>query len=218
MPLLLHRDLFPQGEIGLWNIQEDEIFFLEQLQLSPEEDRFIAGIKGHRRLEWLASRYLLHYMSGRALRSPCLKDEYGKPYLRDSMYQVSISHSREIAAVIAAPQAVGVDIQKIVTKIENIAHKFMRPEELESLHPDSRLLHLHIYWGAKEALYKAHGRRQLDFREHIIVEPFVFDMNKGQCSGSIQKEEEYLSFDIYYELVAEHYILVYAVARIPLIA
>ncbi len=211
MPLTLHKTIFPQGELGLWHIQEEEVFFLEQLQLSRREEEYIAGVKGHRRLEWLASRLLLHQMSGRKKRSECLKDENGKPFLVDSLYDISISHSRQYAAVIAGPQAVGVDIQKIVPKIERIAHKYMRDEETASLQPASRIEHLHVYWGAKECLYKAYGRRQLDFKEHIFVNPFSYDVTNGVCSGYYRKGDDYKAFQLKYEMAATDYLLVYAV-------
>ena len=96
---------------------------MEKLELFPKELELIETIKGHRKLEWLASRWLLHLMSGRQIRGACLKDEFGKPYLVNSFYDISISHSRELVSVLAAPQAVGIDIQKIVGKIDSIAHK-----------------------------------------------------------------------------------------------
>jgi 4'-phosphopantetheinyl transferase len=217
MPLHFHKKISNQGEIGLWKIEEDEIFFLEQLQLGQEEEGFIADIKGHRRLEWLASRFLLHKMSGRTKRSACIKDDNGKPFLVDSLFDISLSHSREFAAVIAAPQAVGIDIQKVVDKIDRIAHKFMRDEEMESLQEATRLEHLHVYWGAKEALYKAYGRRQLDFKEHIFITPFEYDVANGTSNGYIHKGEEYMAFDLKYELVETEYVLVYGMERIALI-
>ncbi len=224
MPLYFHKNIpaLPggirsEGEIGLWEVKEDELFFLEQLPLSVAEDKYIASIKGHRRLEWLASRFLLHKMSGRTKRSACLKDEHGKPFLVDSLYDISISHSREFAAVMAAPQSVGIDIQKMVDKIERIAHKYMREEEMASLAADTRIEHLHVYWGAKEALYKAYGRRQLDFKEHIFIQPFQFDVTNGHCQGYTQKSDEYLSFDLHYEIIENDFMLVYAIEEVPLI-
>jgi 4'-phosphopantetheinyl transferase len=216
MPLHFHKKISNQGEVGLWKIEEDEIFFLEQLQLEQEEEQYIADIKGHRRLEWLASRFLLHKMSGRTKRSACIKDDNGKPFLVDSLFDISLSHSREFAAVIAAPQAVGIDIQKVVDKIDRIAHKFMRDEETESLQEATRLEHLHVYWGAKEALYKAYGRRQLDFKEHIFITPFEYDLADGTFSGYYHKGEEYKAFDLKYELVERDYVLVYGMERIAL--
>ncbi len=217
MALIFHRKLDLQAELGLWHIEESEAYFMERLSLSGVEAEFVQQIKGRRRLEWLAGRWLLHLMSGREERGACLKDEFGKPYLENSLFDISISHSREMTAVMAAPQAVGVDIQVLVSKIERLAHKYMRPEELESLVPATRLEHLHIYWGAKEALYKAYGRRQLDFRAHIHIEPFAFDLAVGHCRGQVLKEDYQESFDIYYEQLND-YILVYATMEVPLYA
>ncbi len=208
MGLILHQHLDPIGEIGLWRIEEPELFFIEQLLLTPEEDRQIGDMKGHRRLEWLAGRWLLHYMSGREIRGACLKDEYGKPHLENSVYQISISHSRKLAAVIAAPEPVGIDIQKLVPKISRIEHKFMRAAEIDSLEDETRLEHLHVYWGAKEALYKAYGRRQLDFRIHILIEPFAYDLKVGRCRGKIIKDDFSADYELWYSRL-EDYILVY---------
>ena len=213
MPILFHRYLHPEGELGLWRIEEPEDFFLEQLQLSTKEAAYIQEIKGHRRLEWLAGRLLLHKMSGRDFRGACLKDEFGKPYLEGSLYDISLSHSREMASVLAAPRNVGVDIQKLVPKIERIAHKFMRPAESESLEANTRLEHLHVYWGAKECLYKAYGRKELDFREHIFIEPFVYDLEKGRCTGRVEKGKHVSWYQLYYEKI-EDFMLVYALEDI----
>ena len=208
MPLLFHRHVNPEGELGVWRIAEEESYFLERLNLFPKEELWLEKIKGHRRLEWLAGRWLLHLMSGRGDRGACLKDEFGKPYLENSLYEISISHSRELTSVMASPRLVGVDIQKLVGKIDRIVHKFMRQVEIESVKSNSRLEHLHVYWGAKEALYKAYGRRQLDFRKHIFVEPFTFDLNIGKCKGFVEKDNYHMDFELYYEQI-EEYILVY---------
>ncbi len=213
MPLVSHRYLQPEGELGLWQIGESEAFFLDRISLHPLEAAQLAEIKGHRRVEWLASRWLLHEMSGRQLRAACLKDEFGKPHLEGSFYDISLSHSHELVAVIAAPRLVGVDIQYLVTKIERIAYKFMRPEEAESLESSSRIEHLHVYWGAKECLYKAYGRRSLDFKTHILIEPFRYQQTGGRFSGRVLKDAYNESFELWYERLGD-FILVYGMADI----
>ena len=210
MAILLHRKIGMEGEIGLWEIEEEERFFADKLQLAYSERQQIDRIKGHRRLEWYASRYLLHHMSGREKRGICLKDDFGKPFLLDSLFDISISHSRELAAVIAAPCSVGIDVQRIVEKIDRIAHKYMREEEMVSLKPDTRIPHLHVYWGAKECLYKAYGRKNLDFKKHIFIRPFEYDVTIGTFSGYVLINEEMLHFELHYEVIEENYILVYA--------
>lgn len=210
MGLLLHRHLIPEGELGIWKIEESEAFFREKLDLLPQEQAQIDNMKGHRRLEWLAGRYLLHYMSGREIRGACLKDEFGKPYLEGSTYHISISHSHGQVAIMAAPEVVGVDIQLLVEKIWRIAYKFMRPEESESLLPATSLEHLHVYWGAKEALYKAYGRREIDFHEHLHIEPFPFSPLGGKTIGWIRKDQRPMEMEVSYELREGGFVLVWA--------
>lgn len=212
MPLFLHKYLNAVGEVGIWHITENEQFFLEKLELHKEEAGQLALIKGHRRLEWLASRHLVHLMSGRQERGSFLKDEFGKPHLIHSSFHISISHSHHMSAAIAAPNAVGIDVQFIVGKIDRIAHKFMRPEEMKTVEHSERIEHLHVYWGAKEALYKAYGRRKLDFCNHILINPFSYDLKKGICFGKIVKDDFEWNFDIFYEKI-EAYILVYALKK-----
>ncbi len=212
MPIEVHKNIEPAGELGIWKIEEDESFFLQQLHLTVEEQQQLAAIKGRKRIEWLAVRHLLHQMSGREIRGAVLKDEFGKPHLENSDWHISISHSHEMAAAIAAPAPVGVDIQFLVEKIARIAHKFMRPEEMESLEAASALEHLHVYWGAKEALYKAYGRKKLDFKEHIFIRPFSFSLKTGGCTGSVKKGKSQKHFSIFYEKKGD-FILVWAVEK-----
>ncbi|MFK7981788.1 MAG: 4'-phosphopantetheinyl transferase superfamily protein [Saprospiraceae bacterium] len=212
MPLIYHKNLPKGGELGFWQIEETETYFLDRLELFPSEIHQLSKIKGRLRLEWLASRWLLHTMSGRTLRGACLKDEYGKPYLTDSNFNISISHSWNIVAIMAAPYDIGVDIQREVEKIARIERKFIRPVEKESLRKDTKIPHLHIYWGAKEALYKAYGRKQLGFVRHIHVDPFVYDLSVGQATAAIHKAAYHAYFDVFYEKIAECY-MVYVIEK-----
>jgi phosphopantetheinyl transferase len=209
MPILRHDILIPSTELGIWEIKEPESWFLESLLLYPAELRQLGGLKGRRRLEWLAARQLVHHMSGREKRAAFVKDQYGKPHLAGSDWHISISHSHGLAAAIASPRLCGIDIQFIVPKITRLAHKFLRPEEAASITPEHELDQLHFYWGAKEALYKAHGRRQLDFIDHISLLPFPYGGNKGQTTGCVTKDGEVLNFRVYYERSIEGYMLVW---------
>lgn len=211
MPLFLKKNDL-SATIALWQVAESEAWFLANLALTMQEMEQLAGIKGRKRVEWLAVRYLTHELSGMASRSPILKDDSGKPYLAHEGLHLSISHSGELAAAMLAPLPAGIDIQRPVEKIERIAHKFLRPEEDASLSTTHRLLHLHVYWGAKEALYKAYGRRELDFRGHIAIAPFHFDPEGGAFVGKVEKEGFFARYDLRYEVV-EGYVLVYGVEQ-----
>ncbi|NUO01260.1 MAG: 4'-phosphopantetheinyl transferase superfamily protein [Saprospiraceae bacterium] len=211
MPLFLKKNDLG-ATVAIWKIVEPEDWFLANLGLTARELKQLADIKGRKRVEWLAVRYLTHELSGLALRSPILKDDSGKPYLAHDGLHLSISHSGEMAAAALASLPVGIDIQRPVDKIERIAHKFLRPEEAVSLSLEHRLLHLHVYWGAKETLYKAYGRRELDFRAHIVTGPFAFDPEGGTFTGKVEKEGFIAHYELRYEIL-EGYVLVYGVER-----
>jgi 4'-phosphopantetheinyl transferase len=208
MPLFLQKQLIPEGLLGIWMINEGEEYFRELMPLRELEEEQMQKIRGKRRVEWLAGRWMLHVLSGRKVRGECLKDDCGKPYLKDSTYHISISHSRDLAAVIGSPLSVGIDIQAFVPKIERLAPKFVRQDEEDFLQPSTRLEQLHVIWGAKEVLYTAFGRRKLDFREHLILQPFHFSPPFGKLKGSIRKEDINMDFELVYELF-EDYFLVY---------
>ncbi len=209
MPIALHRNLKPDTQLGIWEITESEDWFLDQLDLQAAELSQLNSIRGHRRLEWLSVRQLIHHMSGRKDRAALTKDAFGKPFLENSDFFISVSHSRDAAAAIAASGLVGIDIQQIVSKIDRLAPKFMRPEELASLRPDTRIEHLHVYWCAKEALYKAYGRRQLDFCTHLFVEPFEFE-TQATFRGHVRKNDVDITFSMQFEWWRD-YVLVYGV-------
>lgn len=211
MPMEFQQVLPSKIELGLWSVVEPEEWFLEQMNLSDKEDAFIAKIKGHRRLEWLAGRWAMHVLSGREKRGACLKDEFGKPFLENSEYDISISHSRDYIAVMAGPKTVGVDIQKMVSKITRLAPKFLRDIEMENL-SEKAFEEMHVYWGAKECLYKAYGRRQLDFRQHIAVEPFEFSAEGGELIGQVKKDDFDKKYDLKYRMIKD-FILVYGMEQ-----
>lgn len=210
MPIFFHEHIAPEGEVGLWEIKEEEDWLIDQLKPSEQEQAQLNKIKGHRRSEWLAARLLIHKMSGRKERGSFLKDEFGKPYLQDSRFHISISHSRRLAAAIAGPSKVGIDIQQFVPKIERVTHKFLSNKETDCLDSKFRLWHLHVYWGAKEALYKAYGRRKLNFCNNIIIEPFSFKKTGGLFLGRILKDGYKWNYKIKYNFF-EEYTMVYAI-------
>ena len=218
MAIFLQEDIKPQGEIALWEITESIAFFEDQLLISEEEAAVLDRVVDRRKKEWLAGRYLLQFMSGKTEPLRIEKDEYGKPHLPESSFDISLSHSGRFAAAIASPFVVGIDVQRFTNKIKRIEHKFMTEEDSKWMSSVYNLEHLHVCWGAKEALYKAYGKKKLEFKEHILLDPFEYDVSFGQCKGYVKKEIIIdqkitlinMDFDIYYK-VLENYMLVYAV-------
>ena len=145
-------------------------------------------------------------MSGRAERAELVKDTDGKPHLEDSLFYVSISHTVGYSAAIAHPRQCGIDVQRIVPRIRRLAPKFVGPTEQTQLNETEELIQLHLIWSAKEAMYKAYGRRQLDFKEHLFVRLGVLP------SGRIETGEGVMEFELHFR-VYETFVLAGAVER-----
>lgn len=216
MAVILHEHLHEPGEWGLWHITESEEWLRENVHLFPAEQKGLASIKGAgRRREFLAARMLLHFMSGRSERGELHKDDAGKPHLRDSHFHVSISHTVNYAAAIAHPNPCGVDVQRIVPRIRQMAHKFVGAAEQEQIIPEHELLQLHLIWSAKEAMYKAFGRRELDFRKNLFVDFAGFSPENLSATAFLRKGVVEMCFALDFRRY-EDFVLVGCVEQTPL--
>lgn len=209
MPLVEQFSVQPEGHLGLWSIEEPEEALVERLDLSAWEQQQLQALKGAKRLEFLSVRLLVHQLSGSRVRIPVEKDVFGKPFLPDFPWSVSLSHSGEFCAALLAPGNIGIDVQLLVDKISRIAHKFISEAELLHLDAAHYMEHLHVYWGAKEAIYKAYGKKALDFCHHIRIMPFPFEAKGGIFFGQLRKDEVAMDFCLYYRLRGS-YMLVWA--------
>lgn len=216
MPLVLQVSLFADmasgGSLGVWRIDETEAELRRQLVLSAAEASQLTTIKGQgRRREFLAARQLLHQLSGRAERGSLVKDTHGKPSLAGSAFQVSISHTHQYSAAVGHVQPCGVDIQLFVTKINRIAPRFMSPRETVFLTDANRLIFQHLVWSAKEAIYKCYGRREIDFRQHLLIDLAGIPLEAGTTRGYLRKDGISRRFRLDYRIFAGKYMLVAAV-------
>ncbi len=212
MSLMHYYILEHHTRLGVWNIEEDEQFFIDKLQLSASEMAFATQkySNDHRRLEWLSGQYLLHLLSGFVEKPE--KDIYGKPIFSNSNWHLSVSHSHDKSVCIISPKVNGIDIQRINEKIVKLYPKFMNDQEQLSLSSKYDVDHISVFWSAKEALYKAYGKRDIDFRKNMIVNPFVLDFDKGITDGYVIKDDIRIDFNLFYKKL-ENYILVYAIEK-----
>lgn len=208
MPLTERNRRGEQITYGIWQIEEPSSYFEARLDLSESELEQISTLKGRRKLEWLASRWLLHIIADHDQRVELKKDLYGRPFMAGLDRHISISHTHGFTTAILADRPTGIDIQVRVEKIYRIDHKFLSTEELSNVNPLRRQEFLHVYWGAKECLYKAYGRRQLDFKRDLVIHPF--NLEQGFTKGLIKKESPGMTFDIYFEC-RKDYVFVYSI-------
>lgn len=193
MPLILNIHPFEDATFSLWRVTEPLSFFEKDLPLSEAEAAELAVLREHRRGEWLSSRWLLHRTTGAPRRIPLVKDAFSKPFFLDEPEMFcSLSHSRHFTGTLTARRNCGCDIQVLVDKMPRIAPRFMSAAELafaEAWENDRRNELYHLFWTAKESLYKQYGLRALDFTDHISVSDVSWNGYEGSAAGHIRKHD-----------------------------
>jgi 4'-phosphopantetheinyl transferase len=210
MPLIIRKEISPAQTLGIWQISEEPSSLLSMLGCRPAGfDRYQQLQHESRRQQWLASRVLLRLLTNDSL-AEIIYDAHSKPYIKDSSLKISISHSYGLVAVIIdREKETGIDIEIIKPKIERIASKFMSNDELQYIDQAHRIEALYVHWCAKEALYKLYGKKELIFRENLLVEPFEYKQ-EGHIAASIRAADHSESYMLRYEKTGGH-MLVYVV-------
>lgn len=161
-------------------------------------------------LHWFASRVLLQHVFEDSVFE-IHKDSNNKPVLKVNGrdYFISISHSFEYATIFVDPHLeTGIDIEKIDERVNRVSHKYMSEEEnLFTIHAHTTLYRT-LIWACKETLYKIYGRKEMDFKTHLLIHPFDINEN-GIIHGSILKSNAPVLLDINYEIF-DGYVLTYA--------
>ncbi|MGW8122944.1 4'-phosphopantetheinyl transferase family protein [Roseivirga echinicomitans] len=181
MPLFLKVDISPNVSFALWKIDESEDELRRLYQPNASEAKVLEGFKIEiKRREWLSSRLALKALFPNKNYS-VIKDEFGKPHISLEGVEISISHAKGFgAAAYNLTGPIGIDIEHEREQIKRIAYKFLHPSE--KLWAENQVDKLTQAWGAKEALYKLHGRTQLIFADQLVVGK---PNNQQQATGQI---------------------------------
>ena len=196
--------------LGVWKIEENVEELLEFLMMKSSEMNVLQSFKNDtRKIQWLSVRALIRTMlNNPSFPLEVLYDKFNKPTLVQSKYNVSISHSKNKAAVILSKsQQLGVDIEHIHPKIERVIHKFMSESEINAAPKGFEIEYYHICWCAKEALYKLNGRSGINFIEDIKISPFTYK-EKGEFYAEIKIKDSWNPFTMCYFKIND-YMLVY---------
>jgi 4'-phosphopantetheinyl transferase len=176
--------------LSIWSLAEsfEELSCLISL---TEEDIFsLEKITSHiRKREFLTVRILLSGLLG--FYPEIIHDKNRKPFLSNSGYNLSISHSRSLVAVILSEKLVGIDTEENNRNVSHIATRFLSPEEILWTSATDEPNHAWILcWSIKEAVFKMMGIENVDFRTMIRIKPVkmetcgdasvTFQMN-GKC-------------------------------------
>ena len=192
MPLQHIIHLNPHGIIGVWHLNEPEEFFTPHFhEIVTDRRKFEEITHTKRRTEWLAGRWLVRILVERMYLkfSGIWTDEYNKPHLTADNATISISHAEPyVVAILNTTKFCGIDIEKRRDKLIPLSKKFLDIDELEMANKD--LTNLAILWGAKEALYKLHGKKSLIFKENLKIENLDFSGGEESFIGRINIDGE----------------------------
>jgi len=193
----------------LWHIDEPEEVLLRDSELSALAQIAYKKIAHPRkRREWLAARLALKHLLAQVDHqyTALQKDTWGRPYLANSSLHLSLAHCSPFAFVAVDQQcAIGIDIQLPCEKLQHVQEKFLNNKEIKDSGND--LEKLCVYWCAKEAVYKAHGGKNLSLTQDISISAF-----KKKDRGIVQGEIGSKLFVIHYKFYEGH-VLAWGVER-----
>ena len=147
-----------------------------------------------RKKEHLASRLLVNEICP---TKTIIYNEFGAPELNNGKH-ISISHSKELVAVIFSDKKTGLDIEQISEKSLRIASKFVSEKNLIMLNKEKATL----IWCIKEAIYKWHQKGRVDFIKDIII-PEFFAKKHGKVTAYFRGKK----LNLNYLKINNHYLV-----------
>lgn len=185
------------GRAGIWELSDLPNELAEGFYFTVTEKSELKKINSPKRqAEYLAIRLLLQKMLGKKTEIRYQPD--GRPVLQESALNISISHSANLVVIYLAETACGVDTELRNRPIENVAKRFLHPDEIRQIDSlGDRQFHQILYWCAKEAIFKCSRQHGVQFDQQIRINPFD-TKNQKSFSGTLfsnnTKEQYKLEF------------------------
>ena len=213
MPLYLKKELEDKTRIGVWQVTETEEELKALSSVPSDELEEISFIRSESlRRQKLAVRALLDTMFEDKVYLS--HHDNGKPYIENSVTNISITHTEKYVAVILNDNDdVGIDIESLARDFSSVEKKALSEDEIDDLEDDEkRNGQLAIYWCAKEAIYKMLGQYDVNFAEQIEVEKFR-PKKDGELEATFEDEDGYEEeFDLEY-IIFDNHVLVWVVGN-----
>nr|WP_319512215.1 4'-phosphopantetheinyl transferase superfamily protein [uncultured Draconibacterium sp.] len=209
MPLI-EKITIPDGTIGLWELSETADDLLKVCQLNPTDTARLAGFTAEkRRKEFMASRLLLQKLLPQypeIIYDKC----NGKPSLKATDLNISITHSDNLVAIILSHKKIGIDIEQQNRNIDRVVPRFANSAEIDFIEKSKnpQLVKI-LLWSAKEAIYKCCGIQGIQFNEQINIGLFDYQ-SQHHFSGSLNHNLQIFHYKLFFRLIKNN-ILVYCV-------
>ncbi|MGP1620913.1 MAG: 4'-phosphopantetheinyl transferase family protein [Candidatus Cryptobacteroides sp.] len=202
MPLYLKKELKDKTTVAVWQITETEDELKRLSSIPNDEMEEISYISNESvRKQRLAVRALLDSLFEEKVYLN--HHDNGKPYLENSVTNISITHTEKYVAVILNDnEDLGIDIESLDRDFSAVEQKALSDDEIDDLDDERRNEQLAIYWCAKEAIFKRLSQYNVDFAEQIEIERFR-PKGEGELSATFihkdgyeeEFELEYITFD-----------------------
>lgn len=200
--LLRKQHIDEDGLIGIRRITDNHQILLDSLPRTQQKlaGEYISKIRSERRIiEWLTTRVLLFELLGEEKIIGNRLD--GRPFLLDNSYKISISHTKDYAAILLHKHySVGIDVETISERVIKLADKFISEEEY--IDPSQKVIHQLLHWSAKETMFKMMEEGEIDFKEHLHIQPFM-PQEKGIFQAFESKTDQQKQFQIHYEILPD---------------
>jgi phosphopantetheinyl transferase len=200
LPIHTQKEINSHGRLAVWKTAEPLEELIDLMGAANVREKLPARITNHeRKLQWAATRVLFRTLAGAEQNKHIGYDSYGKPFITGSKSHLSISHTGDyVALIFSRKHAVGIDIEQVLPRIENLSIRFMNENEKKWIDYQNRIRQLYVIWGAKETIFKMDGKGGIDFRKHIEVLPFK-PGSSGEVDVLFKKYDEVCRYTIFYE-------------------
>lgn len=160
------------GKILIGIIEENMEKLIPQLDnFDAYKDEFSLLTNEKRKKEFLAVRILANIITDSHV--VIHYDEHRKPFLQDYSYHISITHSKNYAAIMIHPDhPVGIDLEERTERVKNIYERFLNDNEQWFIKREDNTNKMEIAWSAKETLFKIIGNNARNFAETLEILPF----------------------------------------------
>lgn len=165
MPIIIDQNI-SSARVILWELTESDIEIANTLDCHHE--LINSSFKNQNTKLSFGWKYVLKTILNNDYTG-IYKDEHGKPFLIDSKLNFSVSHTKNIIAIaIHEHKEIGIDIEYCSDKVSRVKHKFLSELELSIIQSNEKLTN---YWCIKEATYKLNGKKNISFKNEILVKP-----------------------------------------------
>jgi 4'-phosphopantetheinyl transferase len=207
MPILLSNTLQNGSKLAVWHITEEEPFFIPKIEFTNfDRNEFDQISHPHKRLEWLASRYLVKLLLDKNAIIHLDKKASGKPIITNFEDSISISHSGNYAASICHHSlSVSIDIEQLDNRVLRIENKFLSEFEKNFIPEENKMAYLILCWSAKETVYKYIEQSRVTFKEDIIIQPFELN-DTGELKIELKLEKNPIILFVQYQKIDDCYL------------